>query len=252
MSPQEYETFVASVYERDGYHVSVTPYAGDGGIDVIAVKDGKRIAIQCKKYGHTTRSVNTAMIHTLFGAAKAQDCDEAHMVTDGNLLPDAEKAAEKLGVCVRYIYPDSSTTGLANIQKENNMVSNNTSINMDINMIEKLKSVPSFNEIWKRVKALVGKRVYLLKQNEEFNIITNVDNAGLKRISKNGKPSKKPIPIEAFRFAYNKLIQNTEVTRDEINQEYPDRCSSIVVAVLATVMPVDVIMVRPLRLKLNI
>lgn len=43
MNPKEYESYLASIYEKDGYKTTVTPYAGDGGIDVIAEKEGKRI-----------------------------------------------------------------------------------------------------------------------------------------------------------------------------------------------------------------
>lgn len=275
MNPQEYESYVAEVYAEEGYKTTVTPYAGDGGIDVIAEKDGKRVAIQCKNYGHTTRSINADMIRTLYGAAVEQGFDEAHMVTDGDLLPDAEKTAAKLGVRIRYILTDVSNlfqgckqinnidglfenttkitdiAQISNIQEDIDTLSNNISGKIDDSIIETLKTLPSFDEVWEKIKALVGEKIYLLKQNNKFNIITKVDNAGLKRISKNGKPSKKIVPIEAFRFTYNKLIQNTEVTRDEINQEFPERCSSIVIAVLARVMPVNTID-EPLRLKLKI
>ena len=260
MNPQEYESYVASVYENEGYQVTVTPYIGDGGIDVVAEKDGKRIAVQCKHYGNTSRSVNSSMIRNIYAASVENDCDEAHLVTDGRLLPDADKTAEKLEVRVRYI---SSSLYDENdrIPKDNSLnkgpqddrVTGKETATQNLEIIQILEKVGTFDVVWARIKKLVGQKIPLLKETNEFNIITKVDNAGLKRISKNNRESKSYVPIEVFRYAYNRLMQSEtmSVTRSEVNAEYPDYCSSIVVAVLAKVLPVKVSF-SPITLKLNI
>jgi SNF2 family DNA or RNA helicase len=48
LSPAHFEALVAAVEERHGAHVLLTPYASDGGIDVIAVQPQRIRLIQCK------------------------------------------------------------------------------------------------------------------------------------------------------------------------------------------------------------
>ncbi|WP_330456366.1 restriction endonuclease [Streptomyces sp. NBC_00820] len=57
MNPNEFEHAVAFLCQRDGCtDVSVVGGAGDLGADVIATgPDGRRIVVQCKRYGPTTK-----------------------------------------------------------------------------------------------------------------------------------------------------------------------------------------------------
>lgn len=57
MDPREFEHAVAFLCQRDGCHgVQVVGGAGDLGADVTATApDGRRIVIQCKRYGPTTK-----------------------------------------------------------------------------------------------------------------------------------------------------------------------------------------------------
>ena len=57
MAPGEFERAIAFLCERDGCSgVQVVGGAGDLGADVIATApDGRRIVIQCKRYGPTTK-----------------------------------------------------------------------------------------------------------------------------------------------------------------------------------------------------
>lgn len=57
MDPRQFEHAIAFLCERDGCHgVQVVGGAGDLGADVIATApDGRRIVIQCKRYGPTTK-----------------------------------------------------------------------------------------------------------------------------------------------------------------------------------------------------
>lgn len=38
MTPKEYEQYIASIFQNQGYKTLVTPYSNDWGIDVIAIK----------------------------------------------------------------------------------------------------------------------------------------------------------------------------------------------------------------------
>src|ERR1043166_549046 len=50
MSPTEFEHYVATLYEKQGYKIKVTKQSGDGGIDVILEKGNDKTAIQVKRY----------------------------------------------------------------------------------------------------------------------------------------------------------------------------------------------------------
>ena len=52
MTPKEYEQYIASIFQNQGYKTLVTPYSNDWGIDVIAIKGKEKIAIQAKMYGN--------------------------------------------------------------------------------------------------------------------------------------------------------------------------------------------------------
>ena len=98
MKPKEYEEYVASIFQNKGYSTEVTPLSGDWGIDVIAIKDSEKIAIQAKMYSDSSRKVNRAAIMQLYGAMAYQDCTKAVLATDGDLLDDAILVANKLGI----------------------------------------------------------------------------------------------------------------------------------------------------------
>ena len=48
LSSEHFEALVAAMEERNGARVLLTPYTGDGGIDVIAVQPQAIRLIQCK------------------------------------------------------------------------------------------------------------------------------------------------------------------------------------------------------------
>jgi restriction endonuclease Mrr len=51
MSPKEFEYITAEILRRLGYKdVKVIGGSGDLGVDILAYKDGKKVAVQCKKY----------------------------------------------------------------------------------------------------------------------------------------------------------------------------------------------------------
>ncbi|MFZ2268089.1 MAG: restriction endonuclease [Azonexus sp.] len=50
LDPYDFEKQVAELFSDCGFETRVTKKAGDNGVDVIATKNGKRYAIQCKRY----------------------------------------------------------------------------------------------------------------------------------------------------------------------------------------------------------
>lgn len=235
MTPQEYEQYVASLYQEKGYKTEVTPLSGDYGIDVIASKGDEKIAIQAKKYGHTSRKVNRAAIMELHGAMAYQHCTKAVLATDGELLEDAIKVAQELNIEILYTSPMTTKTAP---EKNKEQPQNSNEVTQS--------QYPSFDEIWhKYIIPLKGKTLY---NSRGSNKILDVNNAGITRITSTNEKGK--IDIEGFKFAYNTLIKDGKVTRDYINQQINKRCSSGIVLILKQLPFVEFIN-RPITLRLK-
>jgi hypothetical protein len=90
-APREFEKFIAGLFQKMGYKVSLGPYVGDYGVDVIAQKDDRRILIQIKKYarGHLVgnREVRDAL-GAIWGKA-----DKAIFVTTSDFTEQAYEQA---------------------------------------------------------------------------------------------------------------------------------------------------------------
>ncbi len=94
MPPSQFEREVADMFEGLGYSTEVTGGANDGGIDVVARKDGKKYYIQCKKF--MTREVTPHDVRDFLGAITNinNPADKGFFVTTNGFTLMAEKAAE--------------------------------------------------------------------------------------------------------------------------------------------------------------
>jgi restriction system protein len=210
MRPDEYEYAVAQYLKDLGYAVEVTSYSNDYGVDIFATKGDERIAVQAKMYGGTSRRVNRQMIMELHGAKDYFDCTSAIVATDGDILPDAEEVAIKLGIAIFRI----------NSSGKNAIVPSS------------LSQTKSFEALWQQyVIPLQGQTLY--RKNGKTNAIVRVDWSGVERITSNG--NKQVIEIEIFRRAVHRLYEYGSITREQINQEYPKRASSGIVLILSQI-----------------
>lgn len=66
MSPSEFEVYVADLFRRLGYRTEAVGKSHDGGIDVVAEKNGVKHYIQCKKY--ITSKVPVGAVRDFYGA----------------------------------------------------------------------------------------------------------------------------------------------------------------------------------------
>lgn len=66
MSPSEFEVYVADLFRRLGYRTEAVGKSHDGGIDVVAEKNGVKHYIQCKKY--VTSKVPVGAVRDFYGA----------------------------------------------------------------------------------------------------------------------------------------------------------------------------------------
>lgn len=99
MTGHEYEEYIAGVIRGLGWSARVTPGSGDHGADVIAEKDGMRIAVQCKLY---SSPVGNKSVQEAFSAKSFYDCDDACVVTNSSFTLAAKKAASKLEVALLH------------------------------------------------------------------------------------------------------------------------------------------------------
>lgn len=227
MTPEQYEYYVGEKLKEKGYKVNVTPLSNDWGLDIIACKGKEKLGIQAKMYGNSKRKVNRSAIMELASAARYQDCTKAVLVTDGEVMPDAIKVAEKLDVEIQYIPidKDKEKTKIINIRDDKSKVDNQDIANNN-------KEYSSFGDVWEKyIKPLEGKT--LENSKGTTNKILKVDDGGIIRITSKGNRNK--IQIEGFRLAYNELLKNRKVTRDYINQNFAKRCSSGIVLILREV-----------------
>ena len=235
---EEYEEYVAGIFQKRGYETVVTPLSGDWGIDVIAIKGEEKIAIQAKMFGHTSRKVNRTVVMQLYGAMAYQDCTKAVIATDGELLDDAVLVANKLGIEILYTGRNGSPQMFSVCRTDNSRCCNKSAIR---------EGYPSFGEMWQNyIMPLKGKTLYNSKGR---NKLIDINMSGVTRITSSGK--KGNIKIEAFRLAYNEMLSKGFVTRDYINQQVDGRCSSGVVLILSQLHFVELEQ-NPLMLKLKV
>lgn len=219
MTPREFEVAVARCLEVEGYDTELGPYVGDWGVDILASRGAERIAVQAKMYGGTSRRVNRECVMQLFGAAAYFDCTGAVIATNGELMPDAATVAEKLRVRVMRI-------GEADIQSAPRAPRRT-----------KERTGSDFDGIWEHhIMPLAGRT--LVRGDGSSSTVLRVDWGGLTRLTSGG--NQQTIPIEIFRWAIDRMVQQGHVTRDEINQHYPKRASSGIVLILAQVPTLSV------------
>jgi restriction system protein len=211
MKPREYEELVAEVLRSEGWDVAITPTVGDYGVDLFASRDGRRLAVQVKMYGGTTRRVNRAMIMQLHGAAAYFDCTGALLATDGTLLPDAQEVADKLGIEIRSVAADSQSIAQTRSRASDAL---------------------DFDSVWEKfIVPLEGTTIR--RPDGRSNDVLQVDWSGIRRRTSNGKTGF--IGIEIFRSMVTRLLNGETVTRAEINDEYTGRASSGVLLILSQI-----------------
>jgi Holliday junction resolvase-like predicted endonuclease len=203
MRPDEYEHIVAEYFEEKGYKTTVSQYSNDYGVDVFATKGKETIAIQAKMFGGSTRPINRQMVMELHGAKDYFDCTKAIITTNGRILDNALEVAKKLRIEILNI-PAIQTS----------------------NKTKKTTQSKSFENIWEKyVMPLEGKTIK--RPDGKTNKIEKVDWSGIQRITSSGRPQR--IKIEIFKKTISHLIENGEITRSYINEEYKDRASSGIV-----------------------
>ncbi|WP_234430913.1 restriction endonuclease [Streptomyces sp. NRRL F-4489] len=106
MTGPQFEHAIAALARRDPAVRSATVSGGanDRGLDVLVVlRDGRRVAVQCKRYAEGNR-VGAPAVYTANGTYRAfHHCDHAVIVTTSRFTRDAEAANAALPEPLRLI-----------------------------------------------------------------------------------------------------------------------------------------------------
>lgn len=96
MEGHTFEEWCAELLRKNGFvNVEVTPGSGDQGVDVTAVKDGIRYAIQCKCY---SSDLGNKPIQEVYTGKNIYKCQVGVVMTNRHFTPGAKEAAEATGV----------------------------------------------------------------------------------------------------------------------------------------------------------
>ena len=88
----DFEVYLAGLLKKLGFEeVSGTPTTGDQGADLIATKDGRRIAIQAKRYKGV---VGNGAVQEIVAALKFYKADEGWVITTGTFSQSARALAQ--------------------------------------------------------------------------------------------------------------------------------------------------------------
>jgi hypothetical protein len=91
--PSEFESECAELLRTTGYRdVYVTRASGDGGVDVVAVRDGQRYAVQCKRYAGV---IDPTDIRALAGVVATDGYAGGIFMTTGVVTQDTRAFAER-------------------------------------------------------------------------------------------------------------------------------------------------------------
>jgi len=209
MNTEEYEHHVADVLRAEGWTTTVTRLARDLGVDVLATREGRRLAVQAKMYGSSVTKVNAEQIMCLHGASAYAGCNESMLVTDGQLTHKAELVADKLGIAVKRIAVPA------------------------VRFVENLRpGTRSFGAIWRdHIEPLAGTE--LVRESGKTMKIVEVDGSGIRRLTTGGRAQR--ISIDIFRWTIDRLLAGETVSRQEIHERNPRKVSSGVMLILGSV-----------------
>lgn len=93
LSPREFEEYISFLFNQLGFSTEAVGRSHDGGIDVIASKDGIKHYIQCKK--HISSQVSVSDVRSFCGALTDHLAKgKGYFITTNKFTLEAEKFAE--------------------------------------------------------------------------------------------------------------------------------------------------------------
>jgi len=87
---KQFEKEVAGLLRRLGYQAKVTPYSGDGGVDISVQAGATRIVVQCKAHSNY---ISPGVVRELYGTMIDGKADEGWVVTTNGFYSGAHAFA---------------------------------------------------------------------------------------------------------------------------------------------------------------
>ena len=91
MSGHEYEYFCAKLLSNNGWNTQVTQGSGDQGVDIMAKKGNKKVAIQCKKH---QKPVGNKAVQEIYTGKNHYEADYAVVVASNGFTNSAKELAK--------------------------------------------------------------------------------------------------------------------------------------------------------------
>jgi restriction system protein len=95
----DYERYCAERLARAGWRAHRTPASGDQGADIVAVRDGLRLVVQCKRL---TKPVGNSAVQEAAAALRYWAGDRAAVVSNAGFTPAARRLAAATGVLLLH------------------------------------------------------------------------------------------------------------------------------------------------------
>lgn len=90
MTGTEFENYVATRLQLAGWHVTFTAASGDYGVDLIGEKDGKSVAVQCKRH---SKPVGVSAVQQVVSGARHHGCTKSIVVSNQEFTAAAQQLA---------------------------------------------------------------------------------------------------------------------------------------------------------------
>lgn len=91
----EFEHWCAERIDRQGWKVQVSQASGDQGVDIIAIRDGTKVAIQCKRY---SQPVGNKAVQEAYSGSRFSDAQEACVIATAGYTRSARELAASTNV----------------------------------------------------------------------------------------------------------------------------------------------------------
>ena len=95
----DYERFCAARLVQAGWRAHRTPASGDQGADIVAMRDGLRLVVQCKRL---SKPVGNAAVQEAAAAQRYWSGDRAAVVSNAGFTPAARRLAAATGVLLLH------------------------------------------------------------------------------------------------------------------------------------------------------
>jgi len=94
MGAYKFEEFMTEMFRRDGFKAKTTKKSGDGGIDILLFRDGKKYLVQCKRYSDKNK-VTAKDVRELNGVVNFEGATGAIFVTTSDYTANARAYERK-------------------------------------------------------------------------------------------------------------------------------------------------------------